>query len=145
METTQSSYIKLMKYSMTFLSFLFRCSDVAPFLGTWNYSRHFIDVIVVKFWIVVKSAKKRHFIGFLFRFTCLYGKKFVSKSDFAVGSSANLLTELTAVCLISGWFNETVGSYTCVKDCGPPTNYSTVMTNNWDGNLTVVPYGKSFK
>ena len=95
--------------------------------------------------IILRPDIYNNFIGFFLRFTCLYGKKFVSKSDFAVGSSANLLTELTAVCLISGWFNETVGSYTCVKDCGPPTNYSTVMTNNWDGNLTVVPYGKSFK
>ena len=81
----------------------------------------------------------------LLRFTCLFGKKFVSKSDFAIGSSANLQADLSAECLISGWFNATVGSYTCVKDCGPPTNYSTVFTNNWDGKLTVVPYGTTFK
>ena len=78
------------------------------------------------------------------RFECLNGKKFVPKTDFAIGSAANLASSLTAACLISGWFNESVGAYTCSRDCSPPTNYSTVMTNDWSGNL-VVPWGTTFK
>ena len=80
---------------------------------------------------------KSCFSTFDHRFECLNGQKFVPKSDFLTGSAANLVSSLTAVCTISGWFNETVGSYACTQNCGPPTNYSSVMTNNWNGNTTV--------
>ena len=79
------------------------------------------------------------------RFDCLNGQKFVTKSDFASGSSANVANFLTASCLISGWFNESIGSYTCTRNCGPPLNYSAVMTNDWNGALTVVPWGTKYK
>ena len=91
------------------------------------------------------SKVKLKLLTFENRFDCKNGKKFVSKVDFAIGSAANLQSFLTASCLISGWFNESIGSYTCTRDCGPPTNYSLVMKNNWDGNLTIVPYGTTYK
>jgi len=70
----------------------------------------------------------------------LNGQKFVSKPDFQAGSSANLVTNLYATCQISGWFNDTIGGYTCTQNCGPPTNYSWLMSNNWTATQLIVPY-----
>jgi len=78
-------------------------------------------------------------------FSCKFGKKLVSKVDFNAGIDTNLINNISYTCLISGWFNESMGSYTCTRDCGPPANYSSVMKNNWNPNMTVVPYGTSFK
>ena len=78
-------------------------------------------------------------------FSCKLGQKLVSKLDFNAGVATNLISTLTYTCLITGWFNETIGSYTCSRNCGPPTNYSSVMKSNWNSNMTVVAHGTTFR
>jgi hypothetical protein len=46
--------------------------------------------------------------------------------------------------LISGWFNDTIGGFTCTKNCGVPPNNSEVMTSDWNGTLPV-PYSSVIK
>jgi len=46
---------------------------------------------------------------------------------------------------ISGWFNDTIGGYTCTQNCGPPTNYSWLVKSNYTGNQTVIPYNTMFR
>jgi len=41
--------------------------------------------------------------------TCLNNQKFVTKADFAIGSSASISNTLNAFCLLTGWFNDTAG------------------------------------
>ncbi len=78
-------------------------------------------------------------------FSCKFGQKFVSKRDFLIGSSQNLITNITTVCQITGWFNDTSGAYTCTRNCGPPTNYSLFMKNNWNSTMQIVPYDTTFR
>ena len=68
----------------------------------------------------------------------------VSKPDFSAGIVSNLVSTISATCLISGWFNDTIGGYTCTKYCPEPTNYTAVMTNDWNGILPV-PYNNITK
>jgi len=71
---------------------------------------------------------------------------FVTKPDYLVGKSSNLVDKLYATCQITGWFNESIGSYTCTENCGPPLNYSAVMNNNFTGNASsIVNYGTTFR
>ena len=77
--------------------------------------------------------------------SCKQGQKMVSKIDFNAGVATNLISSIAYTCLITGWFNETIGSYTCTRNCGPPTNYSSIMKSNWNLNMTVVPYGTTFR
>jgi hypothetical protein len=79
------------------------------------------------------------------RFFCKNGQKFVSKPDFQAGLSTNVVANLFATCQISGWFNESIGFYTCTVDCGPPTDYSWLMTNNYTTSPTPIKYDKTFK
>jgi hypothetical protein len=118
-------------------------TENAEYKDVMRYFHYFI--IIYRVLCIGFSKKNKNIIDAKNRFDCKNGKKFVPKVDFAIGSAANLQNFLTASCLISGWFNESIGSYTCTRDCGPPTNYSLVMKNNWDGNLTVVPYGTTYK
>ena len=71
--------------------------------------------------------------------------KLILKTDFVNGSSLNLLDSVDYTCGISGWFNESIGSYTCTRNCTPPKNYSSVMTNNWDRVQTNITYGTTFR
>ena len=80
----------------------------------------------------------------IFRFTCKNGQKFVSKPDYAAGDPSNLAKNLFATCQITGWFNESIGSYTCTQNCGPPPDYSWLMKSNYSINQAVVPYGTKF-
>ncbi len=69
----------------------------------------------------------------------------MSKVTFEIGYGGILLDELMSMCMVTGWMNETIGSYTCTQDCQPPTNYSEVFTYDWTpsfGSLkyTVVEY-----
>ena len=78
--------------------------------------------------------------------TCrLPGSKLVSKLDFNAGLATNLINYLNYTCLISGWFNDSIGSYTCTRNCSPPLNYSVVMTNDWNPIMQVVVPGTKFK
>ena len=60
------------------------------------------------------------------------GKQLVSKKAFETGATTTLFDEMMSLCQVSGWLNETIGSYTCTKDCGPPTNYSEIFTYDWE-------------
>ena len=79
-----------------------------------------------------------------FRYSCLNGQKLLTKVDFAAGISTNLLDTLSSTCLVSGWFNDTIGGFTCTKFCGEPANYTVMMQNDWDGKLPVAN-GKQIK
>jgi hypothetical protein len=57
---------------------------------------------------------------------------------------SNLLDSISSTCLISGWFNDTIGGYTCTRFCDKPTNYSIFMEDDWDGTLPV-PYSTTIK
>ncbi len=81
---------------------------------------------------------------FYFRFSCKGGQMLVSKPDFAAGILSNLVSTVSSTCLISGWFNDTIGGYTCTKYCSEPTNYTALMTYDWDG-IVPVPYNHKIK
>jgi hypothetical protein len=78
-------------------------------------------------------------------FSCKWGQKLVSKPDFSTGLSSDLKDDLKATCLITGWFNDTIGSYTCTRNCSPPANYSLIMKNDWATAMKVVIYGTTFR
>jgi hypothetical protein len=70
---------------------------------------------------------------------------FVTKPDFLAGISTNLNSKLYATCQITGWFNESIGYYTCTRNCDPPQNYSWLMNNNFTGKSPVIPYDTTFR
>ena len=76
------------------------------------------------------SNYSNNFVSF-FRHKCLFGKKLVSKNAFQTGADTTLIDEMMSMCTLSGWLNETIGAYTCTKDCKAPTNYSEIFTYNW--------------
>ncbi len=78
-------------------------------------------------------------------FSCKFGQKFVSKPNFIIGSNSSLLTNITSMCQISGWFNDSSGAYSCTRNCGPPIDYSVIMKNDWNSKMQVVPYGTTFR
>ncbi len=60
------------------------------------------------------------------------GKQLVSKVAFAEGDeSASFFDEILSQCQISGWMNETIGSYTCTTDCQAPVNNDNVFDITW--------------
>ena len=68
-------------------------------------------------------------------YSCLNGRHLVSKSSFATGEETRLLDEIMSLCQVTGWLNETIGSYTCTQACQAPMNYSEVFTNDWDEGM----------
>ena len=78
-------------------------------------------------------------------FSCKFKQKLVAKPEFLLGSNKNLLTNITSICQISGWFNDSSGAYSCTRNCGPPTDYSVIMKNDWNAKMQVVPYGTTFR
>ena len=66
------------------------------------------------------------------KYFCLGDRHLVSKSAFATGEETKLLDEIMSLCQVTGWLNETIGSYTCTTACDVPQNYSEVFTNDWD-------------
>ncbi len=66
------------------------------------------------------------------RYWCKDDHKLVSKVAFRSGEPTRQLDELMSMCQISGWLNETIGSYTCTKHCDTPVNYTTVFDYNYE-------------
>ena len=71
-------------------------------------------------------------IGQEVRHSCLHGKKLVTKGAFEAGETSVFLDELMSLCTVRGWLNETIGGYTCTKDCEAPTFYNETFTYDWD-------------
>ena len=70
---------------------------------------------------------------------CKDNHKLVSKLAFETAEPTNQLEELMSVCQISGWLNETIGSYTCTKHCSAPMNYSEVFDFDYNyGDATTI-------
>lgn len=76
-----------------------------------------------------------HFIDVYSRYQCLGNKQLVSKKAFETGANTTLYDEMMSICQVSGWLNETIGSFTCTKDCGAPTNYSEIFSFDWDESI----------
>ena len=55
----------------------------------------------------------------------------VTKNAFQKGTPTTLLDEIMSQCTLAGWLNETIGSYTCTRDCMPPKNFSEIFTYEW--------------
>ena len=70
---------------------------------------------------------------------CKDDKKLVSKVAFATGEPTRELDSLTSTCLISGWLNETIGSYACTQDCIAPVNYTETLNYDYvvNGSTTI--------
>ena len=77
--------------------------------------------------------------------SCKFGQKLISKPDFLIGSNENLLNNITSTCQISGKFNDSFGTYSCTRNCGPPTDYSVIMKNDWNSRIHAVPYDTTFR
>ena len=66
------------------------------------------------------------------RHTCLHaGRHLVSKKFFETGEETNLLDDIMSSCQVTGWLNETIGSYTCTQGCDAPLNHSDVFDHDW--------------
>merc|ERR1712047_51596 len=70
----------------------------------------------------VSPASKAFFVTSCFpcKQECLHGKQFVTKKAFEAGETSVYLDELMSLCTVAGWLNETIGGYTCTKDCEEP-------------------------
>ena len=67
------------------------------------------------------------------------GKKLVSKLAFSTGAPTNQLDDLMSMCQITGWLNETIGSYACTQDCEAPINYTKVFDYDYSiGDPTLI-------
>lgn len=66
------------------------------------------------------------------------GKKLVSKNAFRTGAPTTFLDDLMSMCLITGWLNETIGSYTCTRDCETPVNYTEVFNYDFTADSTTL-------
>ena len=55
------------------------------------------------------------------------------------------MDEIMSMCTISGWMNETIGSLTCTKDCGPATNYTELFSYDWDETQIMAEIGAKVK
>ena len=54
----------------------------------------------------------------------------MSKEAFAEGDeTANFLDDILSQCLVDGWMNETIGSFTCTTDCDVPPEYVEVFNH----------------
>ncbi len=80
---------------------------------------------------------------YIYRYTCLNFHKFVLKSEAALGTTSQILDNLIYTCLVSGWFNDTSGAYTCTINCSNPTEMTKIMKHNKVSlkKAGVVPYG----
>lgn len=60
---------------------------------------------------------------------CKDEHRLVPKAAFQSGQAldSQFKEKLTSICQISGWLNETIGSFTCTQHCQPPLNYSEVF------------------
>lgn len=56
----------------------------------------------------------------------------MSKNAFAAGVSNTFLDDIMSICEVTGWMNETIGSYSCTRGCPEPPMYPEVFTNGWD-------------
>ena len=74
-------------------------------------------------------------IGQSVRHSCLHGKQLVTKKAFEAGETSVYLDELMSLCTVAGWLNETIGGYTCTKDCEEPTYYNETFTYDWDESV----------
>ena len=85
--------------------------------------------------------------NYICRYTCLNNQKFVLKSEAALGIASQILDNLVYTCLVSGWFNDTSGAYTCTRNCGNPIEMSKSMKHNQvnQAKAGVVPYGTVYK
>ena len=63
--------------------------------------------------------------------SCLDGRHLVTKIAFETGAETNLLDSLMSMCTVTGWMNETIGSYTCSKGCEDPDRYPEVFNDDW--------------
>ena len=66
------------------------------------------------------------------RHRCLNERHLVSKQAFESGEETTFLDEIMSSCQVTGWMNETIGSYTCTTGCHLPQNHSQVFTHDWD-------------
>ena len=57
---------------------------------------------------------------------------FSFQNAFEAGVTNAFYDDLMSNCQVGGALNETIGSFTCTRPCGPPTNYSEVFVLNWD-------------
>ena len=74
------------------------------------------------------------------------GKQLVSKFAFNTGAETdNFMDDIMSMCTISGWMNETIGSLTCTKDCGPAVNYTEFFSYDWDESQDMAPIGTIVK
>ena len=95
-------------------------------------------------WVEHNSIKLTKYIC---RYTCLNYQKFVLKSEAALGIASQILDNLVFTCLVSGWFNDTSGAYTCTRNCSNPTEMIKIMKHN-EVKLAkpgVVSYGTVYK
>ena len=74
-------------------------------------------------------------IGQSVKHSCLHGKQLVTKKAFEAGETSVYLDELMSLCTVAGWLNETIGGYTCTKDCEEPTYYNETFTYDWDESV----------
>ena len=59
----------------------------------------------------------------------------VSKLAFETGAETNFLDDIMSSCQVTGWLNETIGSFTCTTGCKAPQNHSEVFTHDWNEDL----------
>ena len=57
---------------------------------------------------------------------------FLLQNAFEAGDANTFYDDLMSNCQVRGALNETIGSFTCTRPCGPPTNYSEVFVLDWD-------------
>ena len=65
------------------------------------------------------------------RHSCLDGRQLVSKVAFETAAKTAFYEEIMSSCQVVGWFNESIGSYTCTRGCPPPFNQSDVFNHDW--------------
>ena len=63
--------------------------------------------------------------------SCISGQ-LVKKGAFKTGKPTTFIDSIMSMCGISGWMNETIGSYTCTRPCKAPYNYSEMFTFEYD-------------
>lgn len=108
----------------------FTCSRVCPYPSLPEP-----DVMEVSLNITIDSKPE---IFETVTWTCKNGHKLVSKAAFRTGRDTKQLDELMSMCQITGWLNETIGSYTCTRDCTTPLNYTEIFDYDYVENATTV-------
>ena len=80
---------------------------------------------------LVISLLKNLFEPF-FSFFSLQFIYFLLQNAFEAGDANTFYDDMMSNCQVRGALNETIGSFTCTRPCGPPTNYSEVFVLDWD-------------